>query len=304
MEAVVDVVVPTRDTREATLRCVASVVGSVEARARCIVVDNASSDETAEAIEARWPEITIVRSERNLGYGTACNLGAARGRADFILILNSDAIARPGAIATLVDFLRTHPDHVVAAGRLVDAGTERTQVGFVVRRFPSLPGQIALMLGLERYWPTNPISRRELMLDFDFSRTQDVDAQPAGACLLCRRSAFEQVGGFDTEFFYWFEDVDLVRRLTARGRVAYVHDAVFDHVGGATFGQWPRAEIVVARYSGLLRYFGKHHPRHEVLVLRSVTATLAAVRALLLMAFDARRARAYAAVFRRSLRNR
>jgi N-acetylglucosaminyl-diphospho-decaprenol L-rhamnosyltransferase len=301
MEAAVDVVVPTRDTRDITLRCVSSIVASSDVLARCIVVDNMSRDHTVEAITERWPSVTVIRSARNLGFGTACNIGTRCGNAEFILILNSDVMARSGAIASLIHFLRSHPEHVVASGRLVYAGTDQPQVGFAMRRFPSLASQVALMLGLERYWPRNPVSRRALMLDFDFSCTQDVDAQPAGACLLCRRSAFEKVGGFDGQFFYWFEDVDLIRRMSRLGRIAYVHDAVFDHLGGATFGQWHRADVIASRYQGLLRYFAKHQPRHEVFTLRLVTALLAAIRAAPLLALDGRRARAYAAVARRAL---
>ena len=80
------------------------------------------------------------------------------------------------------------------------------------------------------------------MLGFDYERTQELTAQPAGACLLIRRADFEAVGGFDDEFFYWFEDIDIIRRLQGRGKIGYVHDAVFDHVGGASFAQWSRPD--------------------------------------------------------------
>jgi GT2 family glycosyltransferase len=178
----------------------------------------------------------------------------------------------------------------------VHFGSDRTQVGFVLRAFPTLPAQLALLVGLERVWPTNPISRRQLMLDFDYDRTQDVRAQPAGACLLCRRDAFDAIGGFDESFYFWFEDVDLIRRLGERGRIAYVHDAVFEHVGSGTFAQWARPEIVVTRYRSLLHYFAKHHSRSAQFALAAVVAALGGVRAVALWPVDRDRARAYAAV--------
>ena len=170
-----------------------------------------------------------------------------------------------------------------------------------MRAFPTVAGQIALLTGLERYWPANPVSRRQALRDFDYRRTQEVDGQPAGACLMCRRSAFEGLGGFDEDFYYWFEDVDLLRRLRDLGRIGYVHDAVFDHVGAATFRQWSRPEVIVARYEGLLRYFRKHHPRRDVLALRVAIAVLAAIRAVPLALVDRRRSRAYAHVLRRAV---
>ena len=176
--------------------------------------------------------MTVVRNETNVGYARACNEGAAAGQGELILFLNSDAVARAGAVDRLADALVALPLHSAATGRLVHLGTDTPQVGFALRRFPTVSAQVALLVGLERYWPSNPISRKQLMLDFDYDRTQDVEAQPAGACLLVRRSVFDALDGFDEEFFYWFEDIDLVRRLRERGPIRYVHDATFEHAGG------------------------------------------------------------------------
>jgi N-acetylglucosaminyl-diphospho-decaprenol L-rhamnosyltransferase len=298
----VDVVVPTRDTRELVLACLDSLrgEGAARTRVRCIVVDNASRDGTAEAVAARHPDAIVVRNERDPGYGAACNAGAARGTAPYVLILNSDITARPGAVDRLVGFLAASPEHVAAGGRLLDAGSDRTQLGFTVRALPTLAAQVALLCGLERLWPRNPISRRQLMLDFDYERTQDAE-QPAGACLLCRRDAFERLGGFDEGFRYWFEDVDLVRRLWGLGRIAYVHDARFEHVGGASFARWPRPRAIVTRHRSLLRYFATHHPRREQVALRMVVTALAIVRAAAWLPLDRGRARAYASVVRTAL---
>ena len=295
-----DVVVVTRDTLELTLRCAAAVLGqrTAELDVRLIAVDNGSSDGTADAIATRWPDVTVLRNEADAGYARACNQGVRAGQGEFVLILNSDAFPRPHALERLVSFLAAHPDHSVAAGLLVDEGTDRPQVGFAVRGYPTLAAQVALLVGLERLWPGNPLSRRQALPDFDYSRTQDVEAQPAGACLGFRRHDFEAIGGFDEDFHYWFEDVDLVRRLRARGRVAYVHDAVFDHVGGATFSQWKRPQVVRARYRSLLRYFRKHHSPAAVVGLRMVVGVLAAVRAVPLALVAPERARAYLYVLR------
>ena len=295
-----DVVVVTRDTLDLTLRCAAAVLGQRLGGldVRLIVVDNGSRDGTADAIATRWPDVTVLRNKADRGYARACNQGIRAGQSEFVLILNSDAFPRRGALGRLVAFLAAHSDHSVAAGLLVDAGTDRPQVGFAVRGYPTLLAQLALLAGLERLWPHNPLSRHQALPNFDYSRTQDVEAQPAGACLACRRSDFEAVGGFDEEFHYWFEDVDLVLRLRARGRVVYIHDAVFDHVGGATFSQWTRPQVVRARYGSLLRFFQKHHSPAEVLGLRAAIGMLAAARALALAFVAPERARAYLDVLR------
>ena len=164
---------------------------------------------------------------------------------------------------------------------MVDPGTDRVQVGHVVRRFPRLSSQLAQMVGLERHWPSNPVSRRALGFDLDYERTQDVE-QPPGSCLAIRRGDFEAVGRFDENFYYWYEDVDLCVRLHERGRIAYVHDAPFEHEGSATFAGWPRhsPERLTSWYGGVFRYFAKHHPRWEQVAVRSFAGLLAAIRAL------------------------
>lgn len=300
----VDVVVPTRNTREVTLRCLEALREATQPdlEVHRIAVDNASSDGTADAIGELVPGVHVLRNTRNLGFGTTVNQGARAGAGKYVLVLNSDVVARPRALTKLVQYLEQHPGVAAAAGQLVHEGTDRPQVGFAVRGFPTLGGQLALLVGLERFWPGNPVSRRQAMRSFDYGRTQELDGQPAGACLMCRRVDFEAVGGFDEGFFYWFEDVDLVRRLRACGRIAYVHDAVFEHSGGATFASWSRGKVVVSRYHGLLRYFRKHHSPREVLVLRAVVGTLALVRAVPLAFVDRSRSRAYARVLRLALR--
>ncbi len=295
-----DVIVPTRDTRELTLGCVSAVVeAAADHDLRCVVVDNASTDGTREALAGAFPEVRVIVNATNAGYGQACNQGAAGSDADYLLFLNSDVVARRGAVDRLAGFLDSSPEHVAAGANLLDARTGTTQVGFAVRGFPTLVNQLALIFGLERLWPRNPVSRRQLMLDFDYGRTQDAE-QPAGACLLCRRSAFEAVGGFDNGFHFLFEDVDLVQRLRTRGRIGYVHDAVFEHVRGATFSAWSRGSVIVTRYRSLLRYFDKHRPRWERRVLGGVVGFLAVVRAVGWSPLDRGRAAAYRTVARLS----
>jgi GT2 family glycosyltransferase len=300
----VDVVIVTRDTRDLTLRCAESVIAAdraCEARIACTVVDNGSTDGTAEALAERLPQVRVLRNEENIGYGAACNQGLAGGSGEITLILNSDIVARPGAIGRLAGHLAGSREHVAAGARLVDPGTEDVQVGHAVRAFPSLLPQAAQMLGLERNWPANPLSRRYLCLDLDYGRTQEVD-QPAGSCFAARRADFDAVGGFDEGFFYWYEDVDLARRLRDRGRIAYVHDATFEHVGGATFAQWNRPEQILSWYPGMFRYFARHRPRWEELALRVLAGALSLVRAVVNRRRDRERSRACLAVARLALR--
>ena len=93
------------------------------------------------------------------------------------------------------------------------------------------------MAGLERFWPRNPISRRQALIDFDYGWTREIHAQPAGACLMCRRSALEALGGFDEGFVLAFNDVDLCLSVLAKGyRVVWTPDAELYHLESKTRG--------------------------------------------------------------------
>lgn len=300
----IDAVVVTRDTREITLRCVRTLFESISGSGvelALTVVDNASSDGTSEALGDQWPEVRILVNEGNVGYGAACNQGLRGGSGELVLILNSDVFARPGAVRELVDFMRGHPGHVGAGARLVDAGTDSVQVGHAARALPHLLPQLAQMAGFEKHWPQNPVSRRYLGLDLDYDRTQDIE-QPPGSCLICRRVDFDALGGFDERFFYWYEDVDLARRLRDRGRLAYVSDATFEHMGSATFAGWARPESILSWYTGLQRYFAKHRPRREQLALRGFTVLASLVREAIVVFRDREQARAWRRVRALALR--
>jgi GT2 family glycosyltransferase len=263
-----DVVVVTFDTREVTLSCLARLD-----RGRPIVVDNGSTDGTAEAIGMGFPDAEVVRLQRGVGFAEACNRGAARGDAPLVLFLNSDVLARPGALAALVGALDGRPDAVAAGGRLVDPGTDDTQPAYAPQPFPGLATLLARVTGLELVWPGGPdpamlAERGTIACD-----------QPAGACLLVRRAAFDAVGGFDERFWFWYEDVDLARRLGGRGVLLHDGGAVFEHLGGGTFAAWGRERGLRSRLLGIARYAQVHLGRGERAVLGVALALSGAARA-------------------------
>src|SRR5262249_33018080 len=180
-----------------------------------IVVDNASTDNSAERSRAVDPGAEVVANERNRGFAAAANQGAAMASGDILLFLNPDAISQPGALSEIAEALKS-PGAGAAGGVLLDADGQPDR-GFSVRRFPTTLAMAAEILLLNRLWPGNPVNRCYRCLDLDYNKAQDVD-QSAGACLAVRRDAWQSVGGFNEAFFpVWFEDVDLCLRLRQRG---------------------------------------------------------------------------------------
>jgi GT2 family glycosyltransferase len=229
-----------------------------------------------------------VRLDQPEGLSTAYNRGAEAGGAELILFLNDDVLAGDEAIVELANSLEKRVDAVAAAGRLVNPTDGRTQEQYLPRAFPG-PATLAAVL----------FGRPRPPLELDENVVVAVD-QPPGACLLVRRGVFEAVGRWDEDFEFWFEDVDLARRLTAVGKVLFVPAAAFPHVGGASARRLSHAEVVARHYRGALVYA----QRHLGVGGRAITAPAYALAAAgrLVTARDAEARRAYSRVLRDAAR--
>jgi N-acetylglucosaminyl-diphospho-decaprenol L-rhamnosyltransferase len=248
----IDVVTVTWNSRDMILRCLDRLNRSLVEK--IVVVDNGSSDGTAEALQDLRTGVEVVRLEEGRSLATAYNRGAERGSAELVLFLNDDVLVTDASIATLTETLQTRPGAVAAAGRLVDPETGKTQTEYLPQAFPTPATFAAGFLGRGVRHPA-----------LDDATTVVVD-QPPGACLLIRRDAFKAVGEWDEDFEFWYEDVDLAQRLRDQGQVLYVPSAPFEHVGGLSAQRLTRADRVSRHYRGALLYASKHFgPAQRVL---------------------------------------
>ena len=251
----IDVVFLTWNSREQALTCVEHA-SDPELVERVVVVDNASTDGTADAVRAAHPDVTVIALEQGVGLAEALNMGAAQGSAPYVLYLNDDVFAEPGAVRTLFETLQSRPDAVAAGGRLVEPDLS-TQDQYRPRSFPTPATIVARLFGLERLWPSNPWSGCHLRRPLNDHATVEVD-QPAGACLLVRRAIAERIGGWDERYWFWLEDVDFSRRLSREGVSLYVPAAPFRHVGGATARRLSAPQGHARYHYGVLQYSHTH----------------------------------------------
>jgi N-acetylglucosaminyl-diphospho-decaprenol L-rhamnosyltransferase len=295
----VDAVIPTFNAAELLRRCLERL--DDPAVARVIVVDDVSTDGTREVAESFGSRVSLVRLSEHRGLAHALNRGVTQGDAEFVLFLNNDVFARPGAIGRLVDALRADPEAASAGGRLVDPGTDRTQDSYLPRALPELTGVCVRVVGVERFWKRNPWTGQHLRRPLDLHRTTRVDRQPAGACLLVRRAALAAIGGWDERYWIWYEDVDLSRRLAQVGYALYVPDAVFEHVGGASTGHYPRAEQHRRLYHGTMRYGEAYFSRSRRAALGLVVMAVSLPRIAYFSLRDREAASVYRQIFRGGL---
>jgi len=235
-----------------------------------IVVDNASQDETVLRVEefVAWHELRLLANDRNLGFAAAANQGAHEASGDVLLLLNPDAIAEPGAVTALLQCMESN--HAAAGGGALLENDGKPARGFAFRRLPTLANLLCEATLVNQLWPGNPVNRRYRCLDADYSKPQEVE-QPAGACLAVTRKAWDELGGFDEQFFpVWFEDVDFCKRVLERdGRIVYCPNARFRHSGAHSVSKLPFRDRQMFWYTNMLRYSRKHLSRGQVRLLRA-----------------------------------
>jgi GT2 family glycosyltransferase len=230
--------------------CLDALAGDLE----IVVVDNASSDATRVEVERR--HFRLIANSTNAGFAAAVNQGVRATSAPLVLLLNPDAHVQRG-----IDVLAGRFNHprIGAAGGLLLSPDGAPQTGFFARRLPTPAALIFEVLGINKVWPRNPVNWRYRCLDLDPMRAQMVD-QPAGAFLMFRRAAWENLSGFDERFWpIWFEDVDFCARLRMkRWTVCYEPNAVAVHRGAHSIRGLPVEKSRLYWYRSLLGYAGKY----------------------------------------------
>lgn len=233
----------------ALLQCVED--WQADGASEVVIVDNGSGDGSVDRVRVRYPDLTVIVPGRNLGYGSAANRGVASTTASLVLVSNPDLEVRPGTLAALVRALADHPAWALVGPLIRTTAGDRYPSA---RRFPNLidAGGHAL-LGI--FAPDNRFTRSYQRNELDGTIVDPVEVDwVSGACFLVRRSAFEQVGGFDEAYFMYAEDVDLCWRLGRAGwRAAYVPAAEVVHRQGVSTDHHPY-RMIIEHHRSLLRF--------------------------------------------------
>ena len=253
----VTVAVVSWNTRELLRACLRSLGPEAAAgRAHVSVIDNASSDGSAEMVRRNFPWVELIASERNLGFGSAVNLVAERTRSAWIAPANADVELTPGALKALLATGERHPEAGAVAPRLrlPDGSTQHS-----VFPLPTFPFTLLFNSGLP-YLSRRLADRLCLVGYWNPDRPRAV-GWPVGAFLLVRRAAWDAVGGFDCRQWMYAEDLDLGWRLARSGWARrYEPRAVVRHTESAAtrqaFGERRIARWMAATYTWMARRRG------------------------------------------------
>ena len=234
----VSAIVVSYNVRDLLLDSLRAFYASSDVPVEAIVVDNASSDGSADAVATNFRQAKIIRLAVNVGFGKANNAGLQQAEGRFILLLNPDVNVQPGCVGRLTDFLLVRPDAGAVGPRL-----ERPdgKLDLAARRgFPTPSAAFYRFSGLSRLFPRSARFNRYNMGHLPETETHEIDSGSA-ACLMVRRAAVERVGFFDPDYFMYGEDIDLCYRLKSGGwKIFYMPDGRAVHLKGAATQQSTR----------------------------------------------------------------
>jgi GT2 family glycosyltransferase len=258
--ATVSVIIVTFNTRALTFAAIRSVLESKDGLTKqIIVVDNASTDDTAAALPREFPEVIYLRSERNLGFAGANNLGARSANSEFLLLLNSDARLQPDSLRLAMDWMRAQPDCGIAGAQLLNPDGSRQNS---IANFPSLATELLNKSLLRRLFPKRFPGKEQ-----HFEQPTEVESV-IGAFMLVRESVWRAIGGMDEGYFFFFEETDFCLQARQRGwRIFHLPQVKVWHEQGKSAGQVhvpARVEYWRSRYL----YFSRHHSPVARAVLR------------------------------------
>jgi GT2 family glycosyltransferase len=227
-----------------------------------IVVDNGSTDGSAEMVAREWPAVSLIRNAENVGYTRANNQAIRVSRGAYLLLINADALLTPGCLSEMLAVMSRDQRCGAVGPRLVygDGRWQRWTAG----RAPSLSAALGHYFLLERLFPLNG-----MFLGRDIQQACMAD-WVSSACMLVRRAALDQVGLMDERFFVYMDDVDLCQRLRSGGwAVWYCPEAQAIHfMGQATIRATGSASPAALRSYN--RYFALHHSRAATLLVKLI----------------------------------
>ncbi len=284
-------VIVTYNSADTIELCLASIVRHTAQPYEVAVLDNSPSDQTMVAVHrfaAAHPEVHLhlIWPGENVGFGRGCNLGARQSSGEYLFFLNPDTQLMNDAAASLVRCLTERPGALAAGPAIFDSKGTVTRT---CRKLPHLGHVVLDATGLDRWFGAYKLTR------FAHDLAKQVD-QVIGAAMVMRRRDYERLGGMDEQFFIYFEEVDLCKRLKeAGGEIWFWPDAHVQHLAGHSCEtDSVRARMIFVLRESRKKYFTKHYGVLGGLALEAVNRIEAVQKSTVLLAlWMVRRKRAY-----------
>jgi GT2 family glycosyltransferase len=267
------IIIVTYNASEDIAPCLQSIIRQRyhDAPIEIIIVDNASSDGTAEIVRERFPLVTLIQNQKNIGFAAAVNQGVAASTGNVLLLLNPDMEMSDDSLDTSISFLAQHPEIDILGCKLLNVdGTLQESC----ERFPSIAGNIFESFFLYHILRHSNLYR---LRGFDYNTLREVDVI-WGAFMLMRRQVFEKVGGFDEGYFMYAEEMDFCYQAKQKGfKIFFFPDVTVIHRFGLVASNRLQNRYINL-HKGHLRFYRKHYSRPLQLTMSILRLTGIALR--------------------------
>jgi GT2 family glycosyltransferase len=252
----VSVIIVSFNTLDITEKCLRHLVDSNLKNKEIIVVDNASSDGSAQMITQKFPEVKLIKSDKNLGFTGGNNLGLKQASGEFILLLNTDAFVQPDTLDKCLEIFSKHPDYDVLGCKLTFAdGTFQPSAGY-------LPNPLNTFLWV---WGVDVLPLFKQMIHSvhpqgsEFFKAREV-GWITGAFMFMKRVVYEKTSGLDEHFFMYMEEIEWCKRIYQAGyKIWYEPSIEIVHLMGAS-NNFDLSQAYFKEMQGLIYFFKKHYP--------------------------------------------
>jgi GT2 family glycosyltransferase len=218
-----------------------------------LVIDNASTDGSAQLVGEHFPQVQLIENRENLGFARANNRAIKQSTGRYLLLLNPDTEVQPGALETLVEYMEKNPQVGAAGSRLLNPDGSLQISCFPA---PTLFRELWRLFHLDKVYPLGTYAMKTWELD----RARPVDVL-MGACMILRRETLHQVGLFDEDYFMYSEETDLCNRIQrAAWGLSWVPQAKVMHYAGQST-RLVSADMFINLYHSKIMYFRKNHSR-------------------------------------------
>lgn len=254
----ISIIIVSYNTAALTLKCLASLQKADGLTKEIFVVDNASTDQSAEIIRTKFPAINLIANKDNRGFGAANNQALQECRGRYVIFLNPDTTIKPDTLQSAFVFMETHQSVGLAGARILNPdGTLQESISY---RYPAekftsgetahLTGEIACVLG---------------------------------AFMIAPKSLLDELHGFDEDFFLYGEDQDLAWRIREKGfSIEYIEDAEVFHWGGQSETGTPPAALFRKKLQAEFLFYKKHYLPSTIKRIKKAQARKASFRLTIL----------------------
>jgi GT2 family glycosyltransferase len=245
-----------------------------------IVVDNASPEGGVETLKSQFPQIRIVRSDKNVGFAGANNLGFRQSAGRYVLLLNPDTKLIGPAINTLLERIKSLPDAGIVGCKLLNADLSTSTSS--IQKFPTILNQLLNVEFLRLTFPNFPLWDIAPLFSENLNPVK-VEVIP-GACMMLKRDVFERVGLLTEDYFMYAEDIDLNYKVRRLGFSSYyIGEArIVHHGGGSSSRQKVSQWSTIMTYKAMLRFYRMSRGRAYAAAYRVAMGLAAASRLILL----------------------